>query len=144
VIGAYLDFSVRQYAAALDTLKTVPIGSADAFKARALEKAVAEASTFRKKQYAPALCLSLIPGLGHLYTGRRGDAAMSAITITTGAGIAGYYAYHQSRMRAYAAGAATGLFYAGSIYGAAVSVKIYNRSARNRIRETAERIVFGL
>jgi hypothetical protein len=143
VLGAYLDFSARRYAAALDTLKTVPSGSADAFKARALEKAVADALTFRKKQYAPALCLSFIPGLGHLYTGRNGDAAMSAMTVTTGALIAGYYAYHQSRIRAYTAGTITGLFYAGSIYGAAVSVKIYNRSAARRFRETAERIVFG-
>jgi hypothetical protein len=143
VLGAYLDFSARRYAAALDTLKTVPSGSADAFKARALEKAVSDASAFRKKQYAPALCLSLIPGLGHLYGGRYGDAAMSAMTVTTGACIAGYYAYHQSRVRAYTAGTITGLFYAGSMYGAAVSVKIYNRSAARRFRETTEKIVFG-
>jgi hypothetical protein len=143
VLGAYLDFSARRYSAALETLKTVAYNSHDAFTARSLEKTVSDASAFRKKQYGPALCLALIPGLGHLYAGRRGDAAMSAMTISTGALIAGYYAYHQSRARAYAVGAVTGLFYAGSIYGAAVSVKIYNRSAVRRFCLTADRIVFG-
>jgi hypothetical protein len=143
VLGAYLDFRARRYAAALDTLKTVPSGSADAFKARALEKAVSDASNFRKKHYGPALCFSLIPGLGHLYAGRKGDAAMSAMTVTTGALITGYYAYHQSLPRAWTAGTITGLFYAGSMYGAVVSVKIYNRSAARHNRELAERIVFG-
>lgn len=132
-----------RYGAALDTLKLVPAVSPDAFRAQAMVKAVTDASVFRKKQYAPALILSLVPGLGHLYTGRRGDAAMSAITVATGAFITGYYAHHRSRERMYAAGTVTGLFYAGSMYGAVVSVKIYNRTSVRRQRETVEKIVFG-
>jgi hypothetical protein len=143
VLGAYLDFRARRYSVALDSLKKIPVASPDAFKAKALEKAVSDASNFRKKHYGPALCLSLIPGLGHLYAGRKGDAAMSAMTVTTGALITGYYAYHQSMPRAWTAGTITGLFYAGSMYGAVVSVKIYNRSAARHNRELAERIVFG-
>jgi tetratricopeptide (TPR) repeat protein len=143
VIGAYLDFTARRYSAALDSLKKVPAASPDAFKAQALEKAVTDAARFRKKHYAPALALSLVPGLGHLYTGRKGDAAMTALTVSQGAVVTGYYAYHHSRVRAWTAGAITGLFYAGGMYGAAMSVKIYNRTAARHNRELAERIVFG-
>jgi tetratricopeptide (TPR) repeat protein len=143
LLRAYLDFSARRFAAALDTLKAVPTLSVDAFKARAFEQAILDAQSFGKKHYAPALALSLVPGLGHVYAGRKGDGLMSAITIATGGLVTGYYAYHESRTRAYAAGTITGLFYAGSIYGAAVSVKIHNREGARRSREAAERIVFG-
>jgi tetratricopeptide (TPR) repeat protein len=143
VLGAYLDFSARRYSAALDSLKKVPLASPDSFKAQALGKAVTDAATFRKKHYAPALTLSLVPGLGHFYAGRKGDGAMTAITVSTGALITGYYAYQQSRARAWTAGTITGLFYAGGMYGAVMSVKIYNRTAARRHRELAERIVFG-
>jgi tetratricopeptide (TPR) repeat protein len=143
LLRAWLDFSASRYTAALDTLKAVPAYSADAFKARAFEQEIRDAQSFGKKQYAPALALSLVPGLGHVYAGRKGDGLMSALVVTTGGLIAGYYAYHDSRPRAYVAGTITGLFYAGSIYGAAVSVKIHNRDGVRRSRGAAERIVFG-
>jgi tetratricopeptide (TPR) repeat protein len=143
LVRAYLDFGAQRYAQALDSLKTIGATSADAFKARALEKAVADARAFRKKHYAPALLLSLVPGLGHVYAGRNGDAAMSAIVIATGGCISAYYAYHGSKERMYAVGTITGLFYAGNIYGATVAVKIRNRDTIRHLHETAERIVFG-
>lgn len=143
ILRAWLDFSAHRYAVALDTLKEVPALSADAFKARVFEQAIRDAQSFRKKHYVPALALSLVPGLGHVYAGRKGDGLMSALVVATGGLIAGYYAYHDSRPRAYAAGTITGLFYAGSIYGAAVSVKLHNRDGVRRSREAAERIVFG-
>jgi hypothetical protein len=143
IVGGYIDFLSSRYTVAIDTLKNVAVDSPDAFRARALEKTVSEAATFKKKSFTPALMLSIAPGLGHLYSGNNGDAAMTAITIATGALITGYYAYHSSQYRAVAAGTVTGLLYAGSMYGAVLSVKIYNRNHLRTYRETAERIVFG-
>jgi tetratricopeptide (TPR) repeat protein len=142
IVRGYMDFLSSHYASAIDTLETVGDNSPHAFKARALKKVVADAAGIKKKHYAPALALSIIPGLGHLYCGRRGDAAMTAITVATGAMITGYYAYHKSRFRAMAAGTVSGLFYAGGMYGAVMSVKIHNRKTISEQRDIAKRIVF--
>ena len=143
IVRGYIGLLSSNYASAIDTLKTVADASPDAFKAHALEKVVVDASGFKKKHYAPALALSIIPGLGHLYCGDKGDAAMTAITVATGALVTGYYAYHKSRPRTIAAGTVTGLFYLGGMYGAAMSVKIYNRKVIREQRDIAERIVLG-
>jgi tetratricopeptide (TPR) repeat protein len=142
IVRGYAAFLSSDYQAAASALKTVRNDSPDAFKARALEKVVADAAGLKRKHYLPALALSLIPGLGHLYCGDKGDALMTAITVATGAGITGYYAYHKSRTRAITAGTVTGLFYAGGIYGAAMTVKIHNRKVVREQHDVAERIVF--
>lgn len=142
VLLGYIALKNRDYPGAREKLKMIPVSSTATFKARALEKVVAEAASTRKKHYIPALTLSLLPGLGHVYTGRLGDAAMTALTVSTGAFITGYYAYHQSRVRAWTTGTITGLFYAGGMYGAAVSVHLYNTRAGREWQIQADRIVF--
>jgi hypothetical protein len=143
ITEGYINFLSKDYGAALDTLKTVSDASPDAFKSRTLEKVILDAAAFKQKHYFPALALSVVPGLGHLYSKNYGDAAMTALTVATGAAITGYYAYYKSQPRAIAMGTITGLFYVGSMYGAVMSVKIYNRKTARNHRDLAERIYFG-
>jgi tetratricopeptide (TPR) repeat protein len=142
VLLAYADFYSRDYPSALKNLADVQEGSPSSLKAHALSKVIETAQTFQGKSYAVAGALAIVPGAGHLYAGRRGDAAMTAITISSGALITGYYAWNKARAQAYTAGTITGLLYAGSIYGALLSVKIYNSALTGKLRAEVERIVF--
>lgn len=143
IYKSYISFVKNDHKKAKSQISHIPDSSVNSFKAQGLKQVFDDASTVSKKHYAPAFLLSLIPGLGHVYTGRYGDAAMTAMTVTTGALITSYYAYHKSYGRAYTTGTITGLFYAGGIYGALMSVKIYNRNASNQLQKRAFRIVFG-
>lgn len=143
IAGAYLDMHANDYVAAHARLRKVSDTSPDAFRARALNQAITRMEQFRPKKYAPALLLSLLPGAGHLYSHNKGDAFMSFAVITTGVLITGYYHHFSSERRAIAAGTVTGLFYLGSIYGAALSVKIYNKKSRRKQHAVAQNILFG-
>jgi hypothetical protein len=142
LVTGYCEFADRRFDGALAALKTVPDSSPISFKARALERTVADLRDFHPKHYAPALLFSIIPGLGHCYTGRFGDALMTAITVSTGAAITGYYLYHDAKPQAYAAGTITGLLHIGGMYGAVMAVKIYNRETIQKHSESAERVLF--
>jgi tetratricopeptide (TPR) repeat protein len=142
VLLAYADCFSHDYSSAQRALADVPEGSPSSLKAHALSKVIETAQTFHRKSYAVAGMLAIVPGAGHLYAGRRGDAAMTALMVSTGALITGYYAYNKARTQEYTAGTITGLLYAGSIYGALLSVKIYNSAATGKLRAELERIVF--
>lgn len=142
IADGYRHFLSGEYPAGLDKVQSVSEASVDAFRANALKKCISDAAAFKKKHYAPALFLSFVPGLGHIYTRETGDAAMTAITIATGSLVTAYYHYHDAHYKAIAAGTVTGLLYLGGMYGAVMSVKIYNRKHYERLHATAERIVF--
>ena len=143
VYEGYADFCDADYPAALARLRLVNDSSVASFKARSLEKIIADASSSSKKHYVPAALLAIVPGLGHVYTRRYGDGAMTALTVATGAFVTGYYAWHNARPQAWTIGTITGLFYAGGIYGSIVAVKIYNKETAGNITLRAERVVLG-
>jgi hypothetical protein len=137
---AYADILLKQYAQARTALLIMDSSSAYAQRGRALSQISDSLEHFRGKHYLPAALLSVIPGAGHLYTGRYGDALVSAAVVASFGAVAAYYAYFNAPVRAAAFGTITGLFYAGSIYGAVISVKIYNRNATAALQEHAGRI----
>ena len=96
---------------------------------------------WKPRSAAVAGALSAFPGLGHVYTHRYSDAASSALMVGTLGLLAGYYYIHGSNTRAALAGGAAFTFYVGSIYGALVSVKLYNHQGPERLRARAARIV---
>jgi tetratricopeptide (TPR) repeat protein len=94
----------------------------------------------KDKSYVPAGFLALVPGCGHLYTGRKGDALFSAVLIWTCAAVSYFYYDNGSNSRAIAAGTAGGIFYAGSVYGALMGVKIFNREQRSKYHRKFDEI----
>ncbi|MFP4475299.1 MAG: tetratricopeptide repeat protein [Desulfatibacillaceae bacterium] len=82
------------------------------------------------KHPAVAGALGIIPGAGHLYTGRYRDALI-AFGLNAALGFAAYEAFDQDMEVLGGVIATVGLgFYTGSIYGAVGSVEKYNRHQR--------------
>jgi tetratricopeptide (TPR) repeat protein len=132
-----------EYAKAARDLGQIGAGDEYAVRGHAMAQAIDSLVHFKTKHYAPAGLLALFPGLGHVYAGRCGDALFSFSVIGSFGGIAYYYYYHDAPGRAAFVGTITGLFYAGSVYGALVSVKLYNRKEPERLQQSAKRIYEG-
>jgi hypothetical protein len=71
VYTGYINFCANDFPAARAQLRFVNDSSVAAFKARSLDKLVAEAASFSPKHYAPAALLSIVPGLGHVFCKKR-------------------------------------------------------------------------
>jgi hypothetical protein len=97
-------------------------------------------ANFHPKNIALAGTLSVLPGLGHVYTERYGDALFNLSVIGIFAGIGAYYYHYEAYGRAAAFESIAGLFYLGNIYGAMVSVRLYNSGKTNGFIKKAERI----
>ena len=98
---------------------------------------------FKDKSAVTAALLGIVPGVGHFYTGRKGDGLFSATIIAMFGGITAYYAYHGAEGRTIAFASITGLFYAGSIYGAAVSARLHNTEKRAYYLKRADTLYRG-
>ncbi|MFH1762534.1 MAG: tetratricopeptide repeat protein [bacterium] len=94
----------------------------------------------KDKNYCIAGILSLMPGLGHLYTGRKGDGLFSLALVSAFGSIGYFYHQRESYVRSSSMFTISGLFYAGSIYGALMGVKIYNRDRKIKYHEDFDAI----
>lgn len=105
----------------------------------AKNKALVEnALTFKPKSSATASFLSVIPGLGYLYTGHK-QTALTAFLIN---GVLAYATYTSIKNENYGVGALTGVFglsfYVGNILGSGRSADRYNNSKRKQILNSLE------
>lgn len=95
-----------------------------------------------QKQKNPTLarCLSIIPGLGYLYSGHKGSA-LTALLVN---GALGYATYTSIKSQNYGVAGLCGLFtmsfYLGNINGAARSAERYNVAQKRNIISQLESI----
>jgi len=94
-----------------------------------LEQVAKDGNKLRFKKPGLAAVLSIVPGLGRVYTGNYADAGISALTITTIAWQA-YTGFDKNGTRSFygwlTATLATA-FYFGNIYGSYRSAQLYNK-----------------
>jgi hypothetical protein len=138
LIQGYAAFLQEEYPKARQLLLAMPESSPYALKARRIAALTDSINTVKPKHYLPAGILSLAPGMGHLYTKRYGDALFSFTVIGAFSGMAAYYYHAEAVTRGRAAAALGGIFYCSSIYGALVSVKLYNKELREKHRRNAK------
>lgn len=97
-------------------------------------------SAQKRKNPIVAKCLSIIPGLGYLYSGHKGSALTSLLVN----GALGYATYTSVKSQNYGVAALCGLFtisfYMGNINGAGRSATRYNESMRRNIITQLESI----
>ena len=97
-----------------------------------------ELQTMKQKSPALAKSLSIIPGLGYLYTGHKGSALTSFLVN----GLLGYATYTCFDKKNYGLGAICGFlnfsFYIGNLNGAARSAHRYNQATKNKTIRTLE------
>ena len=97
-----------------------------------------ELQTMRQKSPALAKSLSIIPGLGYLYTGHKGSALTSFLVNS----LLGYATYTCFDKKNYGLGAICGFlnlsFYIGNLNGAARSAHRYNQIKKNKSIKTLE------
>ncbi|MFP4521842.1 MAG: tetratricopeptide repeat protein [Fibrobacterota bacterium] len=132
-------FEENNYDKAAEILKDVARGTGTPaeLRMRSAGQYLDSLISFEPKSYACAGLLSIVPGLGHFYTGNNGDGFFSAVVTGIFAGMTVYYYHFGSEVRAYFTGAVAGGFYFGSIYGAIMGVKKYNRSEKAYFRTKA-------
>lgn len=97
-------------------------------------------SAQKRKNPIVAKCLSIIPGLGYLYSGHKGSALTSLLVNAA----LGYATYTSVKSQNYGVAALCGLFtisfYIGNINGAGRSATRYNESMRRNIITQLESI----
>ena len=97
-----------------------------------------ELQTMTQKSPALAKGLSIIPGLGYLYTGHKGSALTSFLVN----GLLGYATYTCFDKKNYGLGAICSFlnlsFYIGNLNGAARSAHRYNQAKKNKSIKTLE------
>lgn len=97
---------------------------------------VQKAMNFRKKKAGLAASLSVIPGLGYIYTGR----PKSALTAFVMNSLLGYAVFSSIKKENYGVAALLGVFnlsfYIGNITGAKRSASQYNQRALGKIQST--------
>lgn len=97
-------------------------------------------SAQKRKNPIVAKCLSIIPGLGYLYSGHKGSALTSLLVN----GALGYATYTSVKSQNYGVAALCGLFtisfYIGNINGAGRSATRYNESMKRNIITQLESI----
>jgi hypothetical protein len=89
---------------------------------------------------------SIVPGLGHVYSGRTGDGVYTFLTVaSTGLLTWWFLSDSETRDRAHVGasvfGALTALFYAGNVYGANVAARDYNVLQKRRYLGRAESLL---
>ncbi|MBN1984372.1 MAG: hypothetical protein JW795_22800 [Chitinivibrionales bacterium] len=144
LVKGYAQLCLNNYTAAQRCFNSVSGGAIAVSSARSLSMLTDTIRLFKPKKYPYAAVLALVPGLGHCYTKRYGDGIQSSITVASFAAVAAYYSHYHADKNAAVMGTIASLFYAGSIYGALVSVKIYNREQAKGLRLKAWRLVEGL
>lgn len=113
--------------------------------AEVLKAAIAQGLAFKPKKPGLAAVMSIVPGMGRLYTGNLVDAALSVLTIGTFAwqsytgfdknGISSFYGW-------FTGGLGAG-FYLGNIYGSYRAAQLYNKQHYDTITAEINR-AFGL
>ncbi len=91
-----------------------------------------ELQTMKQKSPTLAKCLSIIPGLGYLYTGHKGSALTSFLVNS----LLGYATYTCFDKKNYGLGVICGFlnlsFYVGNLNGASRSALRYNQTKKNK------------
>ncbi len=126
----YALFNLQRPQEAKNMLMKVPQQDSLFNKASRLCDYLKHTNAVKHKSYTIAGLLALMPGGGHLYTGRKGDALYSALLVGAFSGLTYFYYFNGSKTRGVACGTICGIFYGGSIYGALMGVKIHNREKR--------------
>jgi TM2 domain-containing membrane protein YozV len=86
--------------------------------------------TERKNLTTAVLLSTVIPGAGKIYTGEIGDGITSLIATVVSAYLAVSNFQNDHKFRGWLFSGLTAFFYAGNIYGSAVSAQIYNARIR--------------
>ena len=107
-------------------LRLVGKESPFSIRARSLQLLVDSLQIFKPKKYYFAGLCSLFPGAGHCYSGNYRDGLVSFLIVSFFSGCALYYDYYNAPGRTAVMGTIAGIFYVSSIYGALVSVKLFN------------------
>lgn len=96
---------------------------------RILKQASLEGLDIRFKKPGLAAVLSIVPGLGRVYTGNYADAGISALTITTIAwqSYTGFDKNGSSSFYGWLTATLATAFYLGNIYGSYRSAQLYNK-----------------
>ncbi len=144
LLRGYTRLLQHRYAHARKDFQRIDSGSAHIQKARAMARITDTLVNFTPKRYIYAGLLSVVPGLGHTYTGQWKDGLFSLSVVGTFGGVAYYYYHHDAYTRAATVGTISALFYAGSIYGALTGVKLFNRDRKQQLEQRAQRIYRGL
>ena len=97
----------------------------------------------RRSRLASSLFSAVIPGAGHVYSGRAGDGAYSFLTVAGTGLVAWWFAddpatRDRSRVKFSIFGVITALFYAGNVYGANIAARDYNLLQERRYVERAD------
>jgi tetratricopeptide (TPR) repeat protein len=140
LIKGYANFLLEEYKSVKEHYKSVDQDNPYFYKIKTISFIADSILKFKNKHYLPAGFLSLVPGLGHVYTKQYGDGLFSAIMVGLFGACTAYYHYHDAKERVIVFGTLTGLFYTGSIYGALVSVKLFNQKGRERLKDRARKV----
>ena len=101
-------------------------------------KLLESATNFKPKSSSKASFLSIIPGLGYVYTGQK-QTALTAFIIN---GLLGYATYTSIKKENYGVAALTGVFgasfYIGNILGAGKSAQRYNDRKTKQVLKSLE------
>ena len=95
-----------------------------------------------RSRLAATLLSALVPGAGQFYSGRTADGALSLLTVAGTGLLTWWYAanpeHDRTRVKLGIAASLTALFYAGTVYGANIAARDYNRLADRRYLSLAE------
>ncbi len=99
----------------------------------------------RRNRTASTLLSAVIPGAGHLYSGRAGDGVYAFLTVA-GSGLLTYWfaanpEKDRTRIKLSIFTTLTALFHAANIYGANIAARDYNRFQERKYLTQAERIL---
>lgn len=111
---------------------------------RALDNVAKSVASHRDKSpLAAALFSTLLPGAGQLYAGNTGEAFSAFLTVGALAGITAvnWHKYGFKSWHTIVPGAIGSVFYIGNIYGAYVSVDIYNQEFKD---ETSAMVLYHI
>ena len=97
----------------------------------------------RRSRLASTLLSAILPGAGHLYSGRAGDGAYSFLTVAGTGLVTWWFAAEpatrdRTRVKVSIFGVITALFYAGNVYGANVAARDYNLLQERRYVQRAD------
>lgn len=111
---------------------------------RALDNVANSVASHRDKSpLAAALFSAFLPGSGQLYAGNTGEALSAFLTVGSLAGLTAvnWHKYGVKSWRTIVPGAIGSVFYIGNIYGAYISVNIYNQEFKD---ETSAVVLYNI
>ncbi len=95
----------------------------------------------KRSRLLSTLLSSIIPGAGQVYSGRAGDGFYSFLVIGGCGALAYHYYQRKEDLKFYLFSILGGIFWAGSIYGANLAARDYNRLKEREYLEEIEKII---